>query len=91
MRFPPLLMRLRMSSPEHDWPTLWLPVFLVWLLLILLVPLVLVALLVTLVIYPHYTRLALTLVRPLFAVICSLRGLHVDIVGRHGQFLISFY
>jgi hypothetical protein len=91
MRFPPLLLRLRMSSPERPWPTLWLPLFLVWLLLILLVPLALVALLVAIALYPQYAGRAFALVRALFAIILGLRGLHIDVVGKHGQLLISFH
>src|SRR5262249_14969635 len=45
MTFPPTLLRLRVRTPEHAWPTLWLPLFLLWaILLLLLVPLAVVAL-----------------------------------------------
>ena len=92
MTFPPSLLRLRVRTPEHAWPTLWLPLFLVWpLLLLLLVPLALVGLLVAIVLDPRQTARAFELVGALFAVVCGLRGLQVDVVGRGAQVLISFH
>jgi hypothetical protein len=92
MTFPPLLLRLRLHTPEHAWPTLWLPLFLVWpLVLLLLVPPALVVLLVAIVLDPRQTPRVFELVGALFAVVCGLRGLHIDVVGRRGQVLISFH
>jgi hypothetical protein len=92
MTFPPLLLRLRTHTPEHDWPTLWLPLFLVWPPLFLLcVPLALVGLLVANVLDPRQPRGAVELAGALFAVACALRGLHIELVGRRGQILISFH
>jgi hypothetical protein len=91
MTFPPLLLRLRVRTPEHDWPTLWLPLFLVWLLLLLLAPLALIVLLVASVFDPRQTARVLELVGALLAVVCALRGLHIDVVDRRAQLLISFY
>jgi Na+/H+-translocating membrane pyrophosphatase len=92
MTFPPSLLRLRVRTPEHAWPTLWLPLFLVWpLLLLLLVPLVLVVLLVAIVLDPRQTARAFDLVGALFAVVCGLRGVHVDVVDRRAQVRISFH
>lgn len=92
MTFPPLLLRLRVHTPAHTWPTLWLPLFLVWLLLFLLViPLALVALLIAIVLDPRQTPRAFDLAGALFAVLCGLRSLHIDVVGRRSQLLISFH
>jgi hypothetical protein len=92
MTFPPSLLRLRVLTPEHAWPTLWLPLFLVWpLLLLLLAPLGLVVLLVAIVIDPRQAACAVELVGALIAVVCGLRGLHIDVVGRRAQVLISFH
>jgi len=92
MTFPPSLLRLRVRTPEHAWPTLWLPLFLIWpLLLLLLVPLAAVALVVAIVRDPRQTVLAFDLVGALFAVVCGLRGVHIDIADRHSQVLISFH
>lgn len=92
MMFPPLLLRLRLQSPEHGWPTLWLPLFLLWpLLLLLLVPLALIVLLVAIVLDPRQTPRVFELAGALFALVCGLRGLHIDVVGRRAQVLISFH
>lgn len=90
MTFPPLLVRLRVSTPEQTWPTLWLPLFLVWPpLFLLLVPLALVVLLVVL--DPPQIPRAFGLPGALFAAVCGMRGLHLDVAGRRGQVLISFH
>jgi len=92
MTFPPSLLRLRVCTAEHDWPTLWLPLFLVWpLLLVLLVPLALVGLLVAIVIDSRHIARAFELVGALLAAICGLRGVDVDVVGGRAQVLISFH
>jgi len=92
MTFPPSLLRLRVRTPEHPWPTLWLPVFLVWpLVVLLLVLLALVVLVVAIVRDPRQIARAFALVGALFAVVCGLRGVHIDVVGRRAQVLISFH
>ena len=91
MTFPPSLLRLRVRTPEHAWPTLWLPLFLIWpLLCLLLVPLALVVLLVAIALDPRQPARAFALVGALFAVVCGLRGVHIDVVGERAQILISF-
>ena len=92
MTFPPSLLRLRVRTPEHAWPTLWLPLFLVWpLLVVLLVPLALAVLLVAIVLDPRHTARAFELAGALFAVVGGLRGMHIDVAGKRGQVLISFH
>jgi hypothetical protein len=92
MMFPPSLLRLRVRTPEHAWPTLWLPLFLVWpLIVLLLVLLALIVLLVAIQLDPRQTARAFGLVGALFAVVCGLRGLHIDVVDRRTQLLISFH
>lgn len=92
MTFPPSLLRLRVRTPEHAWPAVWLPLFLIWpLLLVLFVPLALVVLVVAIVLDPRQTLRAFALVGALFAVVCGLRGVHVDVAGRRNQLLISFH
>ena len=86
MTFPPSLLRLRVCTPEHAWPALWLPLFLVWpLLLLLLVPLALVGLLVAIVLDSRQIARAFELVGAVFAAICGLRGVDVDVVGGRAQ------
>lgn len=92
MRFPPLLLRLRVHTTEHAWPTLWLPLFLVWaLLFVLFVPLALVVLLLVIVFDPREAPRLFELAGAVLAVICGLRGLHIDVVDRRHQVLISFH
>jgi hypothetical protein len=92
MTFPPSLLRLRVRTPEHRWPTLWLPLFLVWpLLSLLLVPLALVVLLVAAALDLRQTVRPFGLLGALFAVVCGLRGLHVDVAARDAQVLISLH
>ena len=92
MRFPPSVVRLRVGTPERVWPTLWLPLFLVWaVLFVLLVPLALMALPVAIVLDGRQTSRAFGLAGALLAVVCGLRGLHLDIADGHTQFLISFH
>lgn len=92
MRFPPPLLRLRVRTPENAWPTLWLPLFLIWaLLFLLLVPLALVVLLVAIVLHPRQAARAFDLVGALFAVVCGFRGVHIDVESRSAQVLISFH
>jgi hypothetical protein len=92
MTFPPSLVRLRVRTPEHEWPTLWLPLFLIWpLLFLLLVPVALVVLLLAMVFDPRQITRAVELVGALFAVLCGLRGTYIDVVGRRSHVLISFY
>jgi hypothetical protein len=88
MMFPPSLLRLRVRTPEHAWPTLWLPVFVVWpLLFLLLLPLALVVTALD----RRQTVRPFALVGALFAVVCGLRGVHVDVVEKRSRLLISFH
>ena len=92
MTFPPSMLRLRLRTPEHAWPTLWLPLFLVWpLLFLLLVLLALIALLVAIVLDPRQVARAFVLMGALFTVVCGLRGVRIDVAGEGGQVLISFH
>jgi len=92
MTFPPLLMRLRVRTPAHAWPTLWLPLFLIWpLVFVLLVPLALLAPLVAIALDPRQIARAFELLGALFAVICGLRGTLVDVADRNSRILISFH
>ncbi len=92
MTFPPTLLRLRVRTPEHAWPTLWLPLVVIWpLLLLVLVPLALVVPLIAILLDPRQIGRAFKLVGLLFAVLCGLRGVYIDVVGRGSQLLISFH
>jgi len=79
---PPMLMHLRISTPEKQRSGVWLPLFLVWLILL---PLVLLILVVTSVVdvvlfvagetYHHYTLLLFRC----FGVLAATRGTEVRI------------
>jgi hypothetical protein len=91
MTFPPSVLRLRVRTAEHASPTLWLPLFLVWpLLLLLLLTLALVVLLAAIALEPRQIARAFRFVGALFAVVCGLRGVHIDVEGRRAQVQISF-
>lgn len=90
---PPMLMHLRISSPERQRPGVWLPLFLVWLILLPLVALILaVALIVDLVLllagesYHHYTLLLLQC----FEVLAATRDTVVHIHGDNTDVDICF-
>lgn len=88
MTFPPLFLRLVVNGRG-----LWLPVFLLWLVLAVLGVLLLpVALLAALVLWPAGYGRALLLGGPRLAqVICAIRGLRVDVSGPDGEgVLIEF-
>jgi len=83
--FPPMLLYLRIAAPDHSRPGLWLPFFLIWLLLLPLAVLVLVlALLVDVVLflvgqrYHHYTLLLLRTVGLLGATRGMVVHIHKD-------------
>jgi hypothetical protein len=79
-------------TPEHAWPALWLPLFLIWpLLLLLLVPLTVLGLLVAIVLDSRHIARAFELMGAVLAAVCGLRGVDIDVVGERGQVLISFH
>lgn len=90
---PPLVMRLRVTPGSGRGFGLWLPLFVVWplllVLLVLLLPLLILAdLIMALCRYPFS---AIRAVWSLWAVLCSLHGLHVDVDGARGdKVLVSF-
>jgi hypothetical protein len=96
MKWPPYLLKLRIKNPEHAFG-LWLPLFLIW-------PIVLVFLLAVFVVLLPFALLAILFTwrvdwwRPVFLgipallrVFCSLRGLTVDVNGRDGHVELEFY
>ena len=90
---PPSLVRLRIK-PAHGWfPTLFLPLFLVWLLVLVLLvlasPLLVLAALVLFAIDADAVRRWLAFLGGIYRVICELRGTLVDVRGPHSHVLIS--
>ncbi len=80
--FPPMLLYLRVGTPERPGPGIWLPLFLVWLILLPIVVLVLLITVLTDVVlffvgrsYHHYTVLLLRC----FGVLGATRGTVISI------------
>jgi hypothetical protein len=91
MSMPPGLMHLRIHSDEHHF-CIWLPLFLAWLILAIfalaLSPLFLILILV---LWPYGWGKFLLLLGPrVFAVLCALRGLKVDVNSKKEQVIVSF-
>jgi hypothetical protein len=82
MTIPPLLLRVRLVAPNHRWPTLWLPVVLLWpLLLPLVLVLVLPALLFLCIVAPRSIGAAFSVVFAAYALLCATRGTSIDVAG----------
>ncbi len=76
MNLPPLVARVRIRTPRHAF-RLWLPLFLLWILLVpFLAPVLLVALLVTAAL-PRWRCGAL--LRGAWATLCEARGTRVEV------------
>ena len=92
MMLPPALMRLRVRSPRARWPTLWLPLFLLWPLLLLAFALLasfgVLALCIALQL--SFAR-AFELCSSTYRLLCATRGTHVDVSGPERDLLISLY
>ncbi len=87
MRFPPLVARVRVGTPERSVP-LWIPIVLVWLpALLLLAPFLLVALLVGLAVAPRWSFLGVG--RGLWVALCETRGVHLDVAEGRRRISIS--
>lgn len=91
MNWPPMLLRVRFPAGDGNWG-LWLPLFLIYPLLIVLsliaLPLVLLA---ALILYPTgKSRLLLLAGVYFWDVLFKLRGLKVDISGSSRDLLIDF-
>ena len=89
MRLPPLIARVQVRTSARSF-RLWVPLFLVWLLaLLLLGPLLLVALLATLALAPRW-RFA-RLLRGAYAVLCEARGTSVEVDRARGHVSIALH
>jgi hypothetical protein len=80
MNIPPLLMRLKTIDGDHR-VNLWLPLFLVWILLLAIaIALSPVVCILAIILWPFGWGETLVLSGPaLYRMVCSLRGLSVDI------------
>ena len=91
MMWPPSILRLRIRNQRHRFG-LWLPLFLIWplvmLLGLLLLPFILLAAIVLW--YRGWAKPLLLAGPSLFRLFCALRGLEVDVKQHSEQFFISF-
>ena len=91
MSTPPCLMRLRIYNEEHH-VSLWLPLFLAWLILAAFV-LAFLPLYLILLIFSWsfgWGEFMLLLGPRLYAILCALKGLKVDVNRQKEQIAITF-
>jgi hypothetical protein len=89
MRLPPLVARVRIRTPDHHL-RLWVPLFLVWVLLLpLLVPLALLVALAALLAPPRW-RFG-PVARGACVALCETRGVAVDVEGPRSRFLVTLH
>jgi len=91
MKYPPLIMRLRIINDKKSL-RLWLPIFLLYpFLLVLALVAEILALVAFLLLWPFGWGKTLLLTIPyLSRVICNLRELEVDIQNKQETFFVSF-
>jgi hypothetical protein len=82
MMLPPLVARVRVVTPRRAFGA-WLPLFLVWILLLPLALLLVVALAVTALVAPRWRCGALLV--GAYAALCEARGTRVDVEGGDGR------
>jgi hypothetical protein len=92
MTLPPMVLRIHMPTTKGGTFRLWLPLFLVYpLLLALSIILAPLMLLLTLLLWPVGLGKTFLLLGPyIVRVICGLRGLTVDVQSNKQKILISF-
>jgi hypothetical protein len=89
MNVPPLVARVRVHTPRRAY-RLWVPLFLIWaLLLLLLVPVLLVALAVTVLIAPRWTFVPAA--RGAWDVLCASRGTRVAVDGGRSRIFVALH
>ncbi len=82
MRVPPSIVRLRFERPGFRLP-LWLPVFLLWpIVLLVAIPVVLVVVIAALILEPRYVGRNLRFLATMYETTCAMRGTLIDIEGK---------
>ncbi|MCJ7763796.1 MAG: hypothetical protein MUO90_01370 [Dehalococcoidales bacterium] len=91
MKYPPLIMKLRIINDKKSL-RLWLPIFLLYpFLLVLALVVEILALVAFLLLWPFGWGKTLLLTIPyIFRVICNLRDLEVDVQNKQETFFVSF-
>jgi predicted membrane metal-binding protein len=89
VRLPPLVARVRIRTRGRAY-RLWVPLFLVWLLLaLLLAPVLLVALLLTLLVARRWRFLPLA--GGLYTALCEARGTRVELEGERATVFVALH
>jgi hypothetical protein len=90
MIIPPLLLRVRLVAPQHRWPTLLLPVFLLWpLVFVLALVLAVPGLVFLCIVAPRSIGATVSVVFAAYAALCALRGTSIDVAGGHSAVFIA--
>jgi hypothetical protein len=92
MTFPPMLLRIHIRDNGRT-VSLWIPLFLVWLLLLVIaIALAPLIILIALLAWPAGWGRTLLFAGPAFArLACAMRGLKVDVNDPRQKVFISFY
>lgn len=88
---PPALLRLRWRGSSGGWPTLWLPLFLLWPLLSIVLALAAIGVLLLAIAAQVSLARAGELFASAYRVLCALRGTRVDVVAARSEVFISVY
>ena len=90
MIWPPSILRIRVARPGRRRIGLWLPLFLLWPLLLVLAALLGTLALVAMVLMGRRGTTMLRGLGRLFVMACAVRGLKVDVDQPDGKFMVSF-
>jgi hypothetical protein len=92
MSLPPSIVHVRVV-PARGWmPGLWLPLFLIWpVVLVLLLPLFVLGLCLALVVQARAVPRLVAFFGGVYALLCELRGIRVDVRGAGSQVFISIF
>ena len=90
MKILPWMMRIRITGRGFWMPTLWLPLFLLWpLVLLLAIPVFLLAIIVVLIFDTRSIGRLMKLFKGLYLTLCELRGMLIDVSDPKGCVSIS--
>jgi len=90
LRIPPLLLRVRLVEPRHRWPTLWLPLLLLWPLLFgLALVLGLPCLVLLCVLAPRSPGAVLSVLGAAYTLVCEMRGTLIDVDGGAAKVFVA--
>jgi len=90
MRILPLFARVQFQRESSRWPALWLPIGLLWpIVLLLCVPLLVLGYAFAHLVRGYSSARYLELCACLYALLCAARGTQVDVRGPHAALSVS--